>query len=181
MKKTVSLLLLLTVIFSLVACGGNTDGAPEGYKLASNSEVCSYSLYVPEAWTSESEKSDYTMAKISSLDPCSVSLAVLDGVYAETMADYWTSVKDSYHFLTDMTVIEEGAQATIGSGESVRQGYRYVFSGKYGDTTYRYMQIFFTKGGLDANVYCFTYTALDEHYDAHLEVVQTILQSFKFN
>ena len=181
MKKMISLLLLLALACSLVACGGTPDGAPEGYKLASNSEACSYSLYVPEAWTSESGKSDYTMAKISSLDPCSVSLAVLDGVYAGSMADYWSSVKGSYHFLTEMNVTEERAQATVGSGESLRQGYRYVFTGKYGDTVYRYMQIFFTKGGLDANLYCFTYTALDEHYDAHLEVVQTILQSFKFN
>ena len=47
MKKIFAILLLLGMLLSFAACGKGKGGAPDGYRLASNSKVCEYNLYVP--------------------------------------------------------------------------------------------------------------------------------------
>lgn len=51
MKKTIALLLLFVMLFSLAACGEDgTSDVPAGMKLASDPEIVDYYLYVPEDW-----------------------------------------------------------------------------------------------------------------------------------
>lgn len=179
MKKLIALLLALCALLSFAACGKEDPIAPEGYKVASNGEICAYNLYVPETWVAQSDRTDYTIAAVSSSDGCTVSVAKLEDVYAETMGQYWEECKSKFTFLSDFAVTEEGAQVSVGSDG--RQGYRYRFSGKYNGTEYAYMQVFFFDSNtFSPGFYCFTYTATAEHFDKHLPLVNDILGYFRF-
>lgn len=181
MKKILSLLASVAILLSLVSCGGSDPNAPAGYKLASNSELCDYALYVPEVWVSESQKANYTIATVSNADKCSLSVAKLENVYAPTVDEYWKICKTEYTFLKNFEVVEEGTKATVGTGDSAKAGYRYIFTGEYGGTTYKYMQIFLVHGGVfESSLYCITYTARADHYDDHLEIINSTLGYFSF-
>ena len=47
MKKILALLLAVLTLFAFTACSGNAS-IPDGYKIASNADVCDYTLFVPE-------------------------------------------------------------------------------------------------------------------------------------
>lgn len=180
MKKLIAFLLVLCASLTLFACGGEDPVTPEGYKLASNGEICSYDLYVPETWIVQSDRSDYTIAAVSSTDGCTVSVAKLEDVYAETMGQYWEECKAKFTFLSDFTVTEEGAQVSV--GKDGRQGYRYRFSGKYNGTEYAYMQVFFfDSNAFTPGFFCYTYTATAAHFDTHLSLANDILSHFRFH
>ena len=190
MKKLIALILVLATLL-LVSCGSTAGEAPDGYKLASNDAICDYALYVPEVWVSESNTSNYTIATVSSVDKSTVSVAKLENVYADTLDAYWTSCKGEYTFLTDFTVLSQSTneagepveweKVTVGSGENAVTGFRYVFTGKYNGTTYKYQQIFLVRNGmLASSLYCITYTAVAEKYDTHLEALTAVLGYFYF-
>ena len=191
MKKIVSVLLVLATLFCAVSCSQTANDAPQGYKLASNDALCDYVLYVPEVYVSESNDSNYTIATISNADKCTVSVAKLENVYAETVDAYWTQCKSDYAFLSNFNVIPQGtddagnpvewAKASVGTGETLKEGYRYVFTGSYNGTAYKYQQIFLVHGNaFSSSLYCITFTTLEEHYDAHLEAFNQILGYFYF-
>ncbi len=183
MRKILALCLVLATLLTLAACGGTADGAPEGFKIASDDELCDYVLYAPDAWVTESNKSNYTMATVSQTDGVTLSVAKIESVYERTMQEYWEKCKTEYTFLNNFAVVEgeEGTQATIGSGERVYAGYRYIFTGDYAGTSYRYMQIFIVRGGLfSAGLYCITYTAKADTYDKYLDSVNDVLNAFYF-
>ena len=179
MKKLIALCLALCALLALSSCGKDGAAAPDGYKLASNGEICSYSLFVPETWITQSDRTDYTIASVSSVDDCNVSVAKIedDALYdVKTVAEYWEVCKGKYTFLSEFSVTEEGTEAKLGADGLT--GYRYRFGGKYKGTEYRYMQVFFIEG---SDFYCFTYTATAEHFDTHLDLVNEILSYFRFN
>ena len=191
MKKIIALLLALSTLLLFASCGRTAGDAPEGYKLASNDALCDYALYVPEVYVTESNDSNYTIATVSNADKCTVSVAKLENVYAETVEEYWKQCKAGYAFLSDFTVEAQGtdeegnpiewAKATVGTGERAKTGYRYVFTGKYGGNTYKYQQIFLVHGSaFNSSLYCITFTSLADHYDSHLEAVNQILGYFYF-
>ena len=191
MKKIIALLLALTMLVLFASCAKTAGEAPEGYKLASNDELCDYVLYVPEVYVTESTKSNYTIATFSNADKCTISVAKLENVYAANVDEYWTQCKEDYAFLSDFTVEAQGtddagnpiewARASVGIGETLKEGYRYVFTGKYNGTAYKYQQIFLVHGNaFNSALYCITYTALVEHYDSHLEGINQILSYFYF-
>ena len=190
MKKIAALLLALSMLL-LASCAKDADEAPQGYKLASNDALSDYVLYVPEVYVAESTQSNYTIATVSNADKCTVSVAKLENVYAATVAEYWEQCKGDYSFLTNFTVVSNGTddagnpvewqKATVGTGERARQGYRYVFTGDYNGTTYKYQQIFLVHGDIfSSSLYCITYTATADHYDTHLEALNAILGYFYF-
>ena len=168
MKKIFAISLVLVMLFALVACANTADGAPQGYKIASNDELCTYVLYTPDAWVTESNDSSYTMATITS--GATLSVAKIENVYERTVQEYWDKCKTEYTFLQNFAVVEgeEGVQATVGSGERVYAGYRY-------------MQIFLVRNALtDTGLYCITYTAKADIYDTHLPAVNDVLNAFYF-
>ena len=191
MKKIVALLLALSTLILAVSCAKDANGAPQGYKLASNDAICDYALYVPEVYVCESNASNYTIATISSADKCTVSVAKLENVYAETVDKYWEECKQGYAFLSDFAVEAQGtdeegkpiewARASVGTGETLKEGYRYVFTGNYNGTAYKYQQIFLVHGNaFSSSLYCITLTTLADHYDGHLEAFNQILGYFYF-
>ena len=191
MKKIFALLLACATLLLSVSCAKNAGDAPEGYKLASNDALCDYALYVPGAWVTESGDSNYTIGTISGADKSTLSVAKIDSVYADTLDDYWKSCKEDYAFLSDFTVISQGKnekgedveweKVTVGSGDRAQTGFRYVFTGKFNGTEYKYQQIFLIHGGVfSSSLYCITYTAKAASYDMHLETVTAALGYFYF-
>lgn len=191
MKKFVALLLVFSTLLFAVSCSKDAGEAPQGYKLASNDELCDYVLYVPEVYVAETQKSNYTIATVSNADKCTVSVAKLENVYSGTVAKYWEECKGDYPFLSDFTVVSQGTdengnpveweKASVGTGERLKEGYRYVFTGKYDGKEYKYQQIFLVHGNVfSASLYCITFTTLADHYDSHLDVFNQILGYFYF-
>ena len=190
MKRILAVLLAVATLL-LASCAKTADEAPQGYKLASNDELCDYVLYVPEVYVTESNTSNYTIATVSNADKCTVSVAKLENVYAENVAAYWESCKKDYAFLSDFTVEVqntdengnpvEWARASVGTGETLKEGYRYVFTGTYNGVSYKYQQIFLVHGNVfNSSLYCITFTSLADHYDGHLEAFNQILGYFYF-
>lgn len=191
MKKILALLLACATLLLAVSCGKAAGDAPDGYKLASNDALCDYALYVPKVWVTESNDSNYTIATLSGADKATLSVAKLENVYADNLDEYWNSCKEDYAFLTDFTVISQGTndagesvaweKTTVGTGDKAKTGFRYVFTGKFGGTEYKYQQIFIVHGGaFSSALYCITYTATADKYDTHLETVNAALGYFYF-
>ena len=191
MKKILALLLACATLLLAVSCGKTAGDAPDGYKLASNDALCDYALYVPKVWVTESNDSNYTIATLSGADKATLSVAKLENVYADNLDEYWSSCKEDYAFLTDFTVISQGTndagesvaweKTTVGTGDKAKTGFRYVFTGKFGGTEYKYQQIFIVHGGaFSSALYCITYTATADKYDTHLETVNAALGYFYF-
>ncbi len=191
MKKIFALLLACATLLLSVSCAKGAGEAPDGYKLASNDALCDYVLYVPEVWVTESNNSNYTIATLSSADKATLSVAKLENVYAENLDEYWKSCKDDYTFLSDFTVISQGTndagesveweKMTVGSGDKAKTAFRYVFTGKYANTEYKYQQIFIVHGNaFSSALYCITYTAKADSYDKHLENITAALNYFYF-
>ena len=184
MKKIISLLLSAATLFLLVSCS-NGDEAPDGYKIASNSEACAYTLFVPENWvTSAGEnKTDYTMATVANADRCNVSLSVVSDVESgATFEEFWAAQEAQYKalFPDGFTVEKTGETVKVGS----LNGIRCIYTASFGGKQYKFMQVFVPRSTVfTAKLYAFTYTAsLDKvegkdvtHYDEHLETVNEIL------
>ena len=187
MKKLAICLMALLMVVSLVSCGGSSD-VPSGSQRASDASVCDYELFVPETWVVKSgSPTNFTTATVAAGDKCNVSVMAVDNVTAATVGDYWKEQQAEYEaLLGTITVEEEGGKVTLGSGEKAVNGHRYVFSAKYAKgentTDYKFMQIFFLKTSAlsGSTLYVFTYTAVADHYDNHLEAVNGILTNFAF-
>ena len=183
MKKILALILVFGIMLSFAACARDYT-APDGYQLASSTEHCDYVLYVPSAWNVENNQTNFTTASVPLGESrCTVSVAKLDARYeANTIDDYFQGCKGDYGYLTNFTVRtnaegKEGEQIVIGSGDKQRAGYRYIFSGNYGETSYTFQQVFTIKG---SDIYCLTLTAVSAHYDTCAEAFNGILGYFYF-
>jgi hypothetical protein len=183
MKKIIALILAVGLLLALASCGGGSDiVVPDGYQLASAEEYCDYRLFVPSAWVTESGKTNYTMAAVTvGGNKCTLSVAEIATAYTGTVDGYWQTCLEDYGYLSNFTAVEEGAQALVGSGENARNGYRYVFTGTFNGTSYKYQQIFLVHGNaFSSALYCITFTSTAEHYDMHLEALNSILGYFYF-
>ena len=187
MKKILALFLVLTsLVLSLASCGGNDEGAPTGFKKASNDEACSYTLYVPDSWTVASgSQTDYTMA---STDGVSVSMAVVNRVSASTVGEYWEDCQEEYARLFEEFTPDaenQGTELTVGGA----YGTRYLFSAKYNGVEYRYMQVYIVHADSllsGSRLYIFTFAAKASVFDAYYDNeenldVLAILSHFKFD
>lgn len=95
MKKIFSLVLLLSMLLSLAACGNDTpEGVPEGMKLASDTEIVDYLLYVPDDWQVTSQ-TGMTMAQTSLNDDSNV---IVTHFTAPSIPPYGTAKTSLYHY-----------------------------------------------------------------------------------
>lgn len=189
MKRIVCLLTAILLVFVLTACGDD-EGVPTGYKIASNSEACRYTLYVPEGWIASpgENKTDYTMSTVSNTDACNISLSVVTDVASgESFEAFWTAEEASYRtiFHEGFEVLEKGTVVKVGDAS----GFRCVFTARFGGKDYKYMQVFIPRSDFfTSELYAFTYTASADkvegkditHYDEHLETVNGILTLVKW-
>ncbi len=176
MKKILVLFLVAAALLSFTACAEEST-VPDGYKLISNDEACAYSLYVPENYVAMDSGSTFTKANFSNSDHCEISFMVVPEIYGDgSMKAHWDGLQAEYAatFPEGYAVCEEEQGVTVGVGGV--NGYRYTFTAVYSGVNYKFMQIFVPKTTLTtAELYVFTYTAVADHYDTHLEAVNEIL------
>lgn len=147
--------------------------APEGMKLASNSDVM-YRFYVPKDWVVNREERIFSAYTAD--DRSSVSVVPYMPESNSMSVDQYFSLS-----LDLMQQSGEGQFELISSGEQVSMGGRTatVFDFYYtvGGVRYRYRQFICAYRSM---IYCMTYTSLPENYEAHLSDVTAIIEAFSF-
>lgn len=178
MKRITALLLAVLSLLTFTACSKD-DSIPEGFKLASDPNACAYSLYVPENWVSGNTGSNVTTVTVSNSDKCNISLSVVPKIETQTIGQHWEAQIPEYQriFSGSFAITEDEQGAAVSVGAAAEPGYRYIFTANYGGVAYKFMQVFFIHG---SDFYVYTYTALADHYDEHLEIVDGILSMIKF-
>ena len=182
MKKTVTLILLLTMIFALsvnlISCG-EEEVIPDGMKYACDPKIVDYSLFVPESWIVDST-TGLSMAHVSESDRSSVQVAQWN--LTSDLKDYdtwWAEFKKQNEKLGAFETVSGPVDTKLG----VADGKRYEFTLKmYEGTddavTYEYMVIATITRG---SVYVFMYSSVDGYYDENMDTVNEIINNFKFN
>lgn len=163
--------ILLTVLLTLVSCGGDS-AAPNGMKSLST-DLCDYNLYIPTGWVVD-EQTRFVAAYVSDNDRTSVSMEAFELENASmTVSEFWDSYADDFAAtLSDMEMVSEDSML-LGGAAAVK----YVYDATVTGDPYRFMQVVAIRGG---TVYIFTYTATPEMYEEHLQAVEAILGYFTF-
>ncbi|MGM9665467.1 MAG: hypothetical protein ACI3XX_02885 [Eubacteriales bacterium] len=180
MRRVLSVLLIVLALCALTSCSGKTD-VPKGMKLASDTSIVDYSLFVPEEWIIDSNDGK-TMAHVSETDRSSVSVAQwnLTGDIS-SIESWWENYKEQIgEVFTDMTVTTEG-EKTVVDGKAAS---KYVYSAKLGENKYPFMVVATVRNG---SIYVITYTSIGEIDDENslfsknLATVNSIIENFRFN
>ncbi len=166
-------IVLLMFAAALASCSSNTDDpyAPPTGMISATDEKADFCLFVPDEW-----QIDYSTAAAgayySASDPSSVSVLAWDLDYTDTTIDEWwqTNVNEVGIVFDDINI---EAEENITMSEVY--GKKYIYTASLGDFQYKIMQAACIKG---STVYLFTYTAIPENYDLHLEDVTEMLQFF---
>ena len=208
MKKSITLISLITILFALVfsLAGCSGSDTPDGMQLVAGGESLGYYFYAPEEWT-PSSVGEIKAAYISRVDPTSVSFAEVktfakmpDGI--EKSEYFFNSYfKDSLAEFPDKNppkvAKENGEEIIFGKeGETADKAKKYTYTFEYFDTdaneTFKFgiMQILIQEAD---RYYIFTYTASMEEklsgtttYDYYLGdgedegKVQQIISEFRF-
>ncbi len=185
MKKTISLVLAIIVIFSaaaaLVSCGGSSD-VPYGMQLIRGGDDIGYYLYGPEEWiVANSESQGIACSYVSKLNNTSVTLVEAKLPEGVDINQYFAAelLKFPEDFGVEVTLALE--ECDFGNAE---KAYKTSYTYKYGEYKHRSLQIF---AFFESRFYIFTYTAsmnqyTEEltYYDNYLEKVNSIIENVKF-
>lgn len=174
MKKNVlsALLIAAAVCFSmLVSCGDNST-APIGFKEISD-EALTYHFYVPDEWTTDIS-TGVTSAYFSGADPSSVSMTAFELDRSITSVDdYWSKYEEDFKSIFADFEYVNISECTLDSSPAKQ----YIYTATLTGEQYKFMQVVTIRNN---QVYIFTYTALAEMYDSHIEDVLAILDYFDF-
>ena len=174
---------------SLFSCSAKDNGdAPAGMKLASNSEVAEYYLYVPESYIVDITEG-LTAVRVSEADSSSVTVsAFTNSSISKTesiLLDYWDSYEEALSSLFDKTedgkstyTLEKEAEAlTLARGESGNvSALKYVYSGKIAGNDLKYMQVIAYH---DDYFYVMTFTSTPEGFGKNSSSFDSIITNFK--
>ena len=182
MKKTTTLLVLLTMIFTLslnlVSCG-EEEIIPDGMKYACDPDVVDYSLFVPESWIVDTE-TGLSMAHVSGADRSSVQVGQWN--LTETISNYdkwWEEYKKQIEKLGETNYISNAVDTKMGGVDAKKYVYELtMYKGTDDQVTYKYMVIATITRG---SVYVFMYASVDGYYDENMGTVNEIIGNFRFN
>lgn len=173
MKKTIALVLLLTLVAGilLTSCGKNEPSAPSGMKTASG-EGCDFYLFVPESWTVDFSTAA-AGAYYSKNDPSSVSVTAWVLEHTDDTIDMWWDMNkgEIASVFNDFALVSE--ENTTVDGLYAK---KYIYTASLGEFKYKFMQVATIK---NATVYLLTYTATESTFDSHSEDVGKITEAFK--
>lgn len=180
MRRVLSVLLIVLALCALSSCSGKGD-VPKGMKLASDTSIVDYSLFVPEKWIIDASDGK-TMAHVSETDRSSVSVAQWNLTNdISSIESWWENYKEQIgEAFTDMTVTTEG-EKTVVDGKAAS---KYVYSAKLGENKYPFMVVATVRNG---SIYVITYTSIGEIDDENslfsknLATVNSIIENFRFN
>ncbi len=140
MKKLISLLLLLSCLLALVACGGGDSEYPEypNTVMISNLSVVEYYLYVPDSWIVD-EQTGMTSAHVSELDSTNVSVTTYEKTERySTLAEFWTTYESDFAATYGAMQYVVRAEATLLGGQDA---FRYVYKTTFLGTAYHVDQV----------------------------------------
>lgn len=178
MKKLIAIVLCIITCLSFAACNNSSgdDMAPSGMKLASDKKVPDYKLFVPEAWTVETQSGTTTAClRTTSGD----ALATFVATFAEvdegvTLDNYFEKYSAQF---TDVFGAPENIEAEDDITLSGKAAKRYTYTMVYGDVEYKFQQVICFR---ENRVYTLTYSSTSERFDDHVEDMTAILSNFKF-
>ena len=187
MKRFLALLMVILTSLCLFGCGD--DPVPEGMKLASDTDVVDYSLFVPKEWIVSSAERATTHAYVSEGDRTNVLVMQWNITEnTKTVSDWWTKEYKPQVFesgsIQDCKVLIEGEQALL----DTREAYKYSYTGKIGDTYFRYDIVACVTQG---SIYVMQFTYMQDKaeqgkeitfssVDTHKEAVDKIVDNFRF-
>lgn len=143
----------------------------DGYKLISDKSVAKFSLYVPEDFEVE-YSSGITCASLADGSNITMTRATSTGM---SVGDYWTKRKAELEAIVDeITIVEEVKSTNFGNAKNAASyEYTYVYNG----TTYHVYQVFAVT---TFDGFVFTYTAAEENYASHIDVIEKITEKVEF-
>lgn len=155
-----------------------TEGAPEGMKQISRTDIHEYRFFVPTSWQTL-RQDGLVAACVSDTDKTTVSIT---GNYPPSgvgsIAEYFASMESKRKtMLADYRLISGGEKEDEVDIAGLR-GAKYVYEGKNGGVSYRVCQIFFVRG---SNIYTLTYTATSDAYDTHAGAFAEIAAALTFS
>ncbi len=148
--------------------------APQGMKLASGEDVA-YRLYIPNDWSIRYDQSIYS--GYVEADGTSVSvMPYMHNSGSISVADYFAMSRQQMEDVAGeggFTLVSTTENATLGE----RKATVYEFYFRVGGVDYHYRQYIAVYRGM---IYCVTYTAKGEAYDAHMAEFDAIVSAFQF-
>ncbi len=169
----------------------------DGYILISDESICSFKLYVPDAYKPDyssmlvcASRDDGSYVTVSTVTYTSVTvkeyintrISDIKGFADKTSdpesgkSEALVEVIKSYTEETDSdgnTKTTFSFRALTNGDKGIEFEYKYTLDG----TEYHVYQVYFTSG---QNAYMFTYTAEEENYESHLEEANTILDKIEY-
>ena len=188
MKRILAILLVAISCLCLFSC--DKGDAPDGMKLASNTDIVDYLLYVPENWVVSNADRGATQAYVSDGDRTNVLVMQWNVTENTKTVDEWWE-KEYKPQVFDTNAIQEHKVLKEGEGVTLdkKAAKSYSYTGKVGDSYFKYdlvacvaqgsiyviqvtyMQDIVAEGGE------ITYSSEETHKDA----IKSIIDNFKFN
>jgi hypothetical protein len=192
--KIIFLIVFILIIASgAQSCTEKDNWVPKGMKKITTDAV-DYTMFVPESWTADIS-TGVVSAYVSSTDRSNVTMMasnLANENASMSLSDYWNKYEAKLlqtfpdMKYDDATGTEETETTDTGSGSYVpvsavlggSAANKYIYTASVTGTTYKYMQLICIRNGY---AYIFTYTALPEKFDSHLEDVERIIEYFSFD
>lgn len=172
-KKIISAILsaLLCLTAVLTSCGKDSS-TPMGFKEISDPSL-TYHLYVPNDWTADLS-TGITSAYYNGRDPSNISMTAFELDTAVTgLESFWELYeKDLITVFPDIEY-ESSGSCTLDGVDAME----YIYTATVSGIKYKFMQVIAIKNN---TAFIFTYTAVYEKYDEHIEDVLAILEYFDF-
>lgn len=184
MKRLIACVLLIVLVFSLAACGGEQveSDIPEGFLLAEN-KGADYAFYYPETWILDRRDAGMTSAYVSETDYSNVSVTAFTASpeypdlvsYAEKY--YFKQFEDNFQNL-NVEKNQDGSLKRsvlkIDGCDAIAVNYSAVFGGE----NYSFRAWFVSYNGY---IYTVLYTAKEAAFENNLELASKIAEYIRFN
>lgn len=163
----------------LSGCAAKTEESevPKGMKLFSN-EYVDYTAYIPESWiVNEPTATPYAYAGSQDASSINIVAQSLSNEQIEAgLGAYWESYSES--FKQNMPDFESVSEVTEGFLLDKTEASQYIYKGTVSGEKYQFQQTICMHGGYG---YIITYTSTPELFNEHIEEVEQVINTFKFN
>ena len=189
MKRFLLILISAVMCLCLFSCSKDED-VPQGMKLASDTDIVDYKLFVPESWIVSEADRGATQAYVSEGDRTNV--LVMQWNITEntrTVDQWWEKEYKPQVFasgaIQDYKIVSEGVGTTLDKKEAKS----YTYTGRIGDAFFRYDLIACVTQG---SIYVVQFTYMQDlmaeegaapsysSADTHKDAIQSIIDNFKF-
>ncbi len=179
MKK--SLTVIFTLIFLMLIMSSCQDGdVPDGMKLASDTSLVEYTLYVPSGWIIDSMDT-VSSAHVSDSDRTGISVKKTGSTSIDSWwHDYKTGISSTFK---DLTLITEGGDCVI----DTLNAKKYVFTASFNNQSYYKYEIIAVEKSGSVYEIMVKYQGIKKDSklsysdENHAKTVAKILENFKFN